>query len=69
MKYSIITTQLYVEENHITSYGISVDDKDQHICVPDISPDKEYVVHMVDLFQREKLAPSQLLEVIEDWLP
>lgn len=38
------------------------------ICLPDISTDDSFVLHLADIFSREQLDPIHLLDVMEDLL-
>ena len=68
--YKLITEMIVDRENgSYTACGISVYRGDSVIrTIADISPDREKVESLIDLFNREQLSPTQLDEAVENFL-
>ena len=57
-----------ISEDPIRTYGISVESEDSTQDVKDISINKEYVISLVEKYNRLELSPLHLRDVIFDIL-
>jgi len=68
-KYSLVISSIVVEEETYNSYGIACSENDTvKKCIEDVSIDKKEVSDLIDLFNKLKLDPIQMEDVIEDAL-